>query len=149
MRASCRWPTESVPVGESLDRVLAAATVARETLPPWDNSAMDGYAVRSADVQLATPEAPISLRVVGEVAAGHAPDATVGEGTAVRVLTGAHDAARCGRSGSRGGDRRAAWSGRVAGHGRRSVRRPDPVPISDDGAATCRRGICSWTPARD
>ena len=82
-------PAEDVPVGEALGRVLAEDAVARVTLPPWDNSAMDGFAVLAADVAGATDATPVTLRVVGESAAGHAPDARVEPGTAVRVLTGA------------------------------------------------------------
>jgi len=80
---------EAVAVGEALGRVLAEDAMARVTLPPWDNSAMDGYAVRAADVVGASPGTPVRLRVVGESAAGHAPTERVLAGTAVRVLTGA------------------------------------------------------------
>jgi molybdenum cofactor synthesis domain-containing protein len=76
------------PLAESLGRVLAADAHALLTLPPWDNSAMDGYAVRSADVAGASPEAPVTLAVVGEVAAGHEPELGVGVRQAMRVLTG-------------------------------------------------------------
>jgi molybdopterin molybdotransferase len=79
---------ERVPLADALGRVLAEDVAARHTLPPWDNSAMDGFAVRSVDVAAATADAPVRLRVVGEVAAGHAPAVEVSGGTAVRVLTG-------------------------------------------------------------
>jgi molybdopterin molybdotransferase len=79
---------ESMPLPESLGRVLAEEAIALLTLPPWDNSAMDGYAVRSADVAAASADEPVHLAVVGEVAAGHEPEASVGPGTAMRVLTG-------------------------------------------------------------
>ena len=79
---------ESKPLAEALGGVLAEDTTALLTLPPWDNSAMDGYAVRSEDVAAASPEAPVNLAVVGEVAAGHEPEAVVGPGAAMRVLTG-------------------------------------------------------------
>jgi molybdenum cofactor synthesis domain-containing protein len=69
--------------------VLAEDVHARDTLPPWDDSAMDGFAVRSADVVGASPDVPVVLRVTGEVAAGHQPRVPVGQGTAVRILTGA------------------------------------------------------------
>ncbi|MFI5255473.1 MAG: gephyrin-like molybdotransferase Glp [Candidatus Limnocylindrales bacterium] len=82
-------PLESVGVDEAVGRVLAAPLRARLTLPPWDNSAMDGFAVRSADVEAATVDRPVRLRVVGEVAAGHAPTAVVTAGAALRILTGA------------------------------------------------------------
>ncbi len=80
---------ETVPVTEALGRVLARAVVAATSLPPWDNSAMDGYAIRAADVAVATEEEPPRLRVVGEVAAGAAPTTDVDPGTAVRIATGA------------------------------------------------------------
>ena len=82
-------PPETVGVDEAVGRVLAEPLAALMTLPPWDNSAMDGFAVRSADVAAATAGAPVRLRVVGEAAAGHAPAGTVGPGTAMRILTGA------------------------------------------------------------
>ena len=80
-------PTEAL-LADALRRVVAAEVRSLLTLPPWDNSAMDGFAVRSADVATASPDAPVRLRVVGEAAAGHLPTAEVGEGAAVRVLTG-------------------------------------------------------------
>ncbi|MEA2621893.1 MAG: molybdopterin molybdotransferase [Chloroflexota bacterium] len=81
-------PIERVPLRDALGRVLAEPVISQLTLPPWDNSAMDGFAVQAADVAGASHADPRELRVVGEVAAGHAPDVSVGEGTAVRVLTG-------------------------------------------------------------
>jgi molybdenum cofactor synthesis domain-containing protein len=82
-------PAETVPIGAALGRVLAVDGIARETLPPWDNSAMDGFAVRAADVAAAGPGSPVRLRVTGESSAGHAPTDTVEPGSAMRVLTGA------------------------------------------------------------
>ncbi|MDA8202198.1 MAG: molybdopterin molybdotransferase MoeA [Chloroflexi bacterium] len=80
---------EEVDLAEGLGQVLAAPVVASTSLPPWDNSAMDGYAVRSGDVAQASPAAPVRLRVIGEVAAGHVPPCAVESGTAVRITTGA------------------------------------------------------------
>jgi molybdenum cofactor synthesis domain-containing protein len=80
---------QTVPLAEALGRVLAEDAAAMLTLPPWDNSAMDGFAVKSEDVASATPAAPVSLAVIGEVAAGHEPGVRVVPGTAVRILTGA------------------------------------------------------------
>ena len=80
---------EQVVLSEALGRVLAEDTVALLTLPPWDNSSMDGFAVRSADVAGATTDSPVSLTVSGEVAAGHGPGSAVTPGGAVRILTGA------------------------------------------------------------
>lgn len=82
-------PAEDVPIEGLLGRVLAEDVLARDTLPPWDDSAMDGYAVHSADVAAATADRPTVLRVMGEVAAGHAPTTRVARGTALRILTGA------------------------------------------------------------
>ncbi len=82
-------PAEEVALGDALGRVLAADVVSRLTLPPWDNSAMDGYAVRAADVAGASQEVPVSLTVVGESRAGHQPSAAVSAGGALRILTGA------------------------------------------------------------
>lgn len=73
----------------ALGRVLAGAVTAATSLPPWDNSAMDGYAIRASDVAEAAEAAPVRLGVTGEVRAGAAPDVTVGPGTAVRIATGA------------------------------------------------------------
>ena len=63
-------PAESVPLEHALHRALARTVIASATLPPWDNSAMDGYAVRGADIAGASSTAPIELRVVGEARAG-------------------------------------------------------------------------------
>lgn len=65
--------------------VLAAPIVAAEVVPPFDNTAVDGYAVRAADVA----NVPVELRVVGELAAGAAPTVAVGAGEAIRIMTGA------------------------------------------------------------
>jgi molybdopterin molybdotransferase len=79
---------EEVGLDEALGRVLAADLVSDTTLPPWDNSAMDGFAVRAADVA-AADDAPVRLRVIGESAAGALPQGSVEPGTAMRILTGA------------------------------------------------------------
>jgi molybdopterin molybdotransferase len=73
----------------ALGRILAASVTAATSLPPWDNSAMDGYAIRAADVAGAREDDPVRLPVVGEVRAGGSPDVRVLEGTAVRIATGA------------------------------------------------------------
>jgi molybdopterin molybdotransferase len=82
-------PAEVVALSNSLGRVLAADVVAATDLPPWDNSAMDGYAIRAADVAGATEAAPVLLRVAGEVAAGSASETAVLPGHALRIATGA------------------------------------------------------------
>lgn len=74
---------ETVPLADAVGRVLAEPRIrAAIDVPPFTNSAMDGYALRAAD-------APAELRVIGEVAAGAAELPQVGEGTAVRIMTGA------------------------------------------------------------
>lgn len=70
---------------EALGLVLADTVVASEVVPPFDNTAVDGYAVRSGDVATV----PVELRVVAELAAGAAPSVAVGPGEAIRIMTGA------------------------------------------------------------
>ncbi len=82
-------PSETIPVEAALGRVLAAPVRAAVDLPPWDNSAMDGYAVRAADLAGAGPDRPVVLAVVGDAPAGRPATASVGPGTAVRIATGA------------------------------------------------------------
>lgn len=82
-------PAERVPLLDSLSRVLAEPVIARDSLPPFVNSAMDGYALRAADLVTATADSPARLRVVGEAAAGSVLDVQVVPGTAVRIMTGA------------------------------------------------------------
>src|SRR5207302_10372981 len=82
-------PTERRPLKEALDLVLAEDVVSPIDLPGWDNSAMDGYAVRSADVAGASPERPVALRVIETVPAGRFPERALGPGEATRIFTGA------------------------------------------------------------
>ncbi|HLM17334.1 MAG TPA: molybdopterin molybdenumtransferase MoeA, partial [Acidimicrobiia bacterium] len=81
-------PVEVDPRG-ALGLVLAEQVTAPEAVPPFPNTAMDGYAVRAADTAGAAEGAPVRLRVVGELAAGHAPTVAVGDGEAIRIMTGA------------------------------------------------------------
>ncbi|MFM1770064.1 MAG: hypothetical protein RJA22_2593 [Verrucomicrobiota bacterium] len=81
-------PVEWTPPAGALGRVVAADIPAPRDLPPFDNSAMDGYAVRAADTAGARPEAPVGLRVLGSCAAGQVFAGEVGPGTCVRVFTG-------------------------------------------------------------
>lgn len=82
-------PAEDVALESALDRVLAAPILSALDLPPWDNSAMDGFAIRAADVANATQGSPVRLRVVAEVRAGGSPDVALPPGCAVRIATGA------------------------------------------------------------
>ncbi|MPZ58504.1 MAG: molybdopterin molybdenumtransferase MoeA [Rhizobiales bacterium] len=77
-------PAQAVPLGEALGRVLAKDLVALRTQPPDAVSAMDGYAVRAEDVA----HAPVTLTVIGEVAAGHPFNGAVGPEQAARIFTG-------------------------------------------------------------
>jgi molybdopterin molybdotransferase len=81
--------SERVALLDALGRVLAADIRSPVTLPAWDNSAMDGYAVRSADILGATVDRPIVLGVIETVPAGGFPSATVRVGEATRIMTGA------------------------------------------------------------
>jgi molybdopterin molybdotransferase len=76
---------EQVALSEAAGRVLAEGVAARRTQPPWPVSAMDGYAVRAADVA----RVPTRLRIVGSVPAGQAYQKTLSRGEAVRIFTGA------------------------------------------------------------
>ncbi|HYB13063.1 MAG TPA: gephyrin-like molybdotransferase Glp, partial [Myxococcota bacterium] len=81
--------SETVASADALGRILAERVVSTRTLPPADNSAMDGYAIRSADLGAATAAAPVALRVVFEVAAGSRPERALAPGEAARIFTGA------------------------------------------------------------
>ena len=80
---------ERVPIADALGRVLVEDVPADIDVPPFDNTAMDGYAVRAADVAGAAPEQPVTLRIVDQIAAGGVPQHPVGPGEAARILTGA------------------------------------------------------------
>jgi molybdenum cofactor synthesis domain-containing protein len=84
--AACR-PLSPRPTAlrDALGCVLATEVAAPEMVPPFDNTAVDGYAVRAAD----TAGAPVELEAIGVLAAGAAPDTEVGPGQALRIMTGA------------------------------------------------------------
>lgn len=90
MLERCR-PLQSELVGltAALGRTLAADTCAAEPVPSFDNSAMDGFAVRAADTRGAAPGSPVTLQIVGESRAGTPAITPVGTGEAVRISTGA------------------------------------------------------------
>jgi molybdopterin molybdotransferase len=79
---------ENIPLAQAHGRALLEPIKASVDLPPFDNSAMDGYAVRSADVARAHPDKPVRLRLAGKVAAGDIFSGQVTEGSCVRVFTG-------------------------------------------------------------
>ena len=86
MLAACpRRIPRPVPLDDALGLVTAAPLVARDPVPPFDNTAMDGFAVRAAD----TASPPVTLTVIATTAAGAPPGPPVGTGQAVRIMTGA------------------------------------------------------------
>jgi molybdopterin molybdotransferase len=78
-------PSVDVPIGQAVGMVLAVDVVSADNVPPFANTAVDGYGVRAADAS----SAPTTLKVIGRVAAGDNPTMTVGPGEAVRIMTGA------------------------------------------------------------
>ncbi|MCY3966963.1 MAG: molybdopterin molybdenumtransferase MoeA, partial [bacterium] len=84
--AGCKvLPEAVVSITQACGLVTAETVVAPELVPPFDNTAMDGFAVRSQDVA----KAPVTLAIAGTVSAGAAPSCEVGQGEAVRIMTGA------------------------------------------------------------
>ncbi|WP_246843121.1 gephyrin-like molybdotransferase Glp [Allokutzneria sp. NRRL B-24872] len=84
-----RTPVELRPLADCLGLVLAEDLTARISLPPFDNSAMDGYAVLADDIASASPESPVVLPVAEDVPAGRTDSPALVPGTAHRVMTGA------------------------------------------------------------
>ncbi|MBA2627507.1 MAG: molybdopterin molybdotransferase MoeA [Gemmatimonadales bacterium] len=84
-----RQPPLRVPLDDAFGSVLADDVVSPIDLPPWTNSAMDGYAARGRDVRGASDTAPVRLRVVEVVPAGSFPSRAVGSGECTRIFTGA------------------------------------------------------------
>jgi len=80
--------TESVPLERAAGRTAAGDIVSRTEIPPFDNSSMDGFALRSADVARAAAASPATLRIAGESSAGNPFGRTLPGGAAVRVMTG-------------------------------------------------------------
>lgn len=81
--------TEPIPLAGAWGRTLAEAIVSPIDQPPWSNSAMDGFAVRAADIRGATTGTPVPLRVIESIPAGGFPTRAVGDGQAIRIMTGA------------------------------------------------------------
>ncbi|XQQ06666.1 MAG: gephyrin-like molybdotransferase Glp [Leptolyngbya sp. IPPAS B-1204] len=77
-----------VPLAAANGRILAAQVSGQLDIPHWDNSAMDGYAVRYEDVADCRPEQPVTLEIIEEIPAGAVPQNTVQSGQAARILTG-------------------------------------------------------------
>jgi molybdopterin molybdotransferase len=81
--------TETLPLLQCAGRVLAVEVISPADLPPFDNSSMDGFAVRSADVANASPNAPVTLRITADIAAGADVSIPISPGEAARIMTGA------------------------------------------------------------
>src|SRR4051794_39863058 len=80
---------EEGPIDGALGRVLSTDISSAHAIPPFDNSAMDGYAVRAADTRNAAPDSPAVLEVVDESRAGAPAEASLGAGKAIAISTGA------------------------------------------------------------
>lgn len=81
-------PHEDINVWGGPGRILAETILAGNDLPPFDNSAMDGYALRAEDLRLASPENPAALHLAGKISAGRRPSAPVAPGACFRIFTG-------------------------------------------------------------
>jgi len=84
-----RLGKERVGILEAQGRVLAEDIFSSQNIPPWDNSAMDGYAVRYFDIQEASEKNPVFLKVLSDLPAGRVFEGRIGPGEAVRIMTGA------------------------------------------------------------
>ena len=82
-------PAEQVDLNQALGRLLRADVHAQVTLPPWPNSAMDGYAVHALELRGASAESPATLPVVADIEAGSTTKFVLEAGTAARIMTGA------------------------------------------------------------
>lgn len=80
---------EKVDIKEALGRVLAEDVYARRNIPPWDNSAMDGYAVIVNDVEGASKENPVVLKIIESLPAGYISESKLKHGEAIKIMTGA------------------------------------------------------------
>lgn len=81
-------PRQKISAGDACGRIVAADCSAQINLPPFDNSAMDGYAVVSNDVKFASAENPVSLNVIGEIPAGQNFEGRIVIGQCARIFTG-------------------------------------------------------------
>jgi len=80
---------ETIPLSMAYNRVLSAAIKAPIDFPTFANSSMDGFAVRSTDLNDASPESPVALKVIGDIPAGSVPDGSISVGQSMRIMTGA------------------------------------------------------------
>jgi molybdopterin molybdotransferase len=82
--------TETIPLTACVNRVPGADIVAADDLPLFDNSSMDGFAIRATDTSTAAPASLVTLRVVADIPAGSTPTISLAPGQAARIMTGAH-----------------------------------------------------------
>lgn len=82
-------PVETVGLLDAVGRVVAADQVSDIDVSPFAHSAMDGFALRAAEIELASEETPVALRVIAEIGAGDVFEGAIGEGECVRIMTGA------------------------------------------------------------
>ena len=82
--------TEVIPIINARGRVLATDIVAPFDLPPFDNSSMDGFAVRAEDIATASQESPTTLQVTMDIPAGSTPTQPLHGGEAARIMTVRH-----------------------------------------------------------
>jgi molybdopterin molybdotransferase len=131
-----------MPLAESLGLVLAEDIVSRDDIPPFDNSAMDGYAVRADDVKTAAADNPVTLEVIDNIKAGDVPKKTIISGTAARIMTGAQMPAgadtvvRVEDTTTDGGSAREAFKTEEEGT---SLLRPVTITAKVKGGANVRR----------
>ena len=81
--------TETALLTACMNRVLGVDIVAADDLPLFDNSSMDGFAIRATDTSNAAPDSRVTLRVVADIPAGSAPTISLKGGEAARIMTGA------------------------------------------------------------
>lgn len=81
--------SEKCLLSQTLGRTLAEEIISPLNQPPWDTSAMDGYAVRKADIPEASPSDPRKLKVIEKIPAGRLPEKKLGRGEAAKIMTGA------------------------------------------------------------
>ena len=81
--------TEQVPILKSLGRTIAKNIYSKDNIPPFDNSAMDGFALRSVDTNSATNTNPVTLKIIEDLPAGYLPHRKIKKGEAIRIMTGA------------------------------------------------------------
>ncbi len=111
-------PVRQLALADAFGAVLAADVTAEWLLPSFDNSAMDGYAVRACDVAGASEGTPVLLPVDGELAAGDTAPRELVPGTCIRIMTGAPMPAGSRRGGPGRADRRRHAAGRDPRTGR-------------------------------